>query len=153
MTTPPTPSASPALSARVHHTGVVVNNIDAQKIWYQNVFGMNEESRHRPNPDIRTVLLTTETGLRIELVECRGSQRLQRYDGPRAAAASQGYHHWAVEVDDAAAAFDALVRAGAGIGTPPSAGPNGSAFAYVLDPEGNPIELVQVRPAPAVRPQ
>ncbi|MBE5477814.1 hypothetical protein E3G68_005147 [Mycobacteroides abscessus] len=153
MTTPRTPSTAPAVAARMHHTGIVVGNIDAQKGWYERVFGMTEESRHRPNPNIRTVLLTTETGLRIELVECRGSRRLQRYDGPRAAAASQGYHHWAVEVDDAAAAFDALVRSGAGIGTPPSAGPHGSAFAYVLDPEGNPIELVQVPPSSAAASQ
>lgn len=153
MTASPTPSAAPAVSARVHHTGIVVSNIDAQKTWYQGVFGMKEESQHRPNPDIRTVLLTTEPGLRIELVECLGSRRLQQYDGPRAAAASQGYHHWAVEVDDAAAAFDALVRAGAGIGTPPSAGPHGSVFAYVLDPEGNPIELVQLASRSAATPQ
>jgi len=92
------------------------------------------------------VLLATESGLRIELVECLGSHRLEQYNGPRAAAASQGYHHWAVEVDDAAAAFDALMHAGAGVGASPSAGPHGSVFAYVPDPEGNPIELVQVRP-------
>ncbi|MCV7212835.1 VOC family protein [Mycolicibacterium canariasense] len=137
-------TTTPAVSARAHHTGIVVDNLDAQTRWYKKAFGMTEESRHQPDRGVRTVLLATESGLRIELVECLGSHRLQQYDGPRAAAAAQGYHHWAVEVDDAATAFAALVHAGAGIGAPPSAGPRGSAFAYVLDPEGNPIELVQV---------
>lgn len=132
-----------ALDAFPHHTGIVVEDIDAQARWYERAFGMFEISRHSPDPGVDTVLLATASGLRIELVRCAGSKRLRTYADPREAATSQGLHHWAVEVADVAVAFERLISVGARAGVEPNSGPRGSTFAYVSDPEGNPIELVQ----------
>jgi catechol 2,3-dioxygenase-like lactoylglutathione lyase family enzyme len=57
---------------------------------------------------------------------------------------SQGYGHWAVDVDDLEAAFTWLLSAGAiEVWPPADAVAPGARFAYVKDPEGNLIELIQ----------
>ena len=45
--------------------------------------------------------------------------------------------------DDADAAYDVLVAAGASTMKPPHVMPNGLRGAWVADPDGNPIEVVQ----------
>ena len=61
-----------------------------------------------------------------------------------AMARSQGYGHWAVDVDDLDAAFAWLIDAGATEVWPPAdAVAPGARFGYVKDPEGNLIELIQ----------
>ena len=68
----------------------------------------------------------------------------KHYADPLEAASTLGFGHWAVSVRDLDTAFAAVVAAG---GTPvwPPAGAvqPGARFAYVKDPEGNLIELVQ----------
>ncbi len=57
---------------------------------------------------------------------------------------SQGYGHWAVDVDDLDAAFAWLIDVGATEVWPPAdAVAPGARFGYVKDPEGNLIELIQ----------
>ena len=56
----------------------------------------------------------------------------------------QGYGHWALAVDDLDAAFTRLTGSGAEAVWPPAdAVQPGARFAYVKDPEGNLIELIQ----------
>jgi hypothetical protein len=69
---------------------------------------------------------------------------------------SQGYGHWALEIDDLDQAFAELLAAGAqSVSAPAPAVQPGARFAYVKDPEGNLLELIQPHPAAGatVRPE
>jgi catechol 2,3-dioxygenase-like lactoylglutathione lyase family enzyme len=94
-------------------------------------------------PPVRTVVLRAPNGLRLELIE-RAGCRPQTFADPLDAAQTQGYGHWAVEVDDLDAAFAALSAApGQPVSSPGPAVQPGARFAYVKDPEGNLLELIQ----------
>ena len=133
------------LTARPHHVGLSVADLDAEKRWYQQAFGLDEvvERFELPEPRVRTVVLRAPNGLRIELIERAGS-RAHSSENPLDAALTQGYGHWAIEVDDVEQAFAQLSAAGAQPVSPmaPAVQPGGR-FAYVRDPEGNLLELIQ----------
>jgi catechol 2,3-dioxygenase-like lactoylglutathione lyase family enzyme len=127
------------------HVGLSVANLDAQRRFYGEALGLVEEEGRVeiPAAQIRTVVLRASTGLKIELIERRGSKPHQFVDGYDGAG-TQGYFHWSLRVDDLEKAFDAILGAGATqVSAPANAGRPGLRFAYVKDPEGNLIELVQ----------
>jgi predicted enzyme related to lactoylglutathione lyase len=56
----------------------------------------------------------------------------------------KGYFHWALTVEDLDTVFAQVLDAGATEVTPPApAARAGARFAYVKDPEGNLLELIQ----------
>jgi catechol 2,3-dioxygenase-like lactoylglutathione lyase family enzyme len=136
------------------HVGLSVADLDAQRRFYGEALGLVEEEGRVeiPAAQIRTVVLRASNGLKIELIERRGStphQFKDAYEG----AGTQGYFHWSLNVDDLEAAFEAVLAAGATpVSAPANAARPGLRFAYVKDPEGNLIELVHaesgVRTAP-----
>jgi catechol 2,3-dioxygenase-like lactoylglutathione lyase family enzyme len=70
-------------------------------------------------------------------------QRLNAEPGADASR-SQGYSHWALEVEDLDQTFAALSGVGAEPVSPPApAVQPGARFAYLRDPEGNLLELIQ----------
>ncbi|HEX3786335.1 MAG TPA: VOC family protein [Pseudonocardiaceae bacterium] len=132
--------------ARFRHVSLSVADLDAQQRWYQCALGLDEvvERCELTDPPVRTVVLGAADGVRIELVERAGSTRREVYGDPLDTARGQGYRHWAVEVDDLEAAFAALIALGAlPVWPPADAAQPGVRFAYIKDPEGNLIELVQ----------
>ncbi|MEV8351872.1 VOC family protein [Streptomyces niveus] len=135
-----------AITPRHHHVSISVADLDRQTIWYQQVLGFDTviEQYELPEPPVRTAVLQTRTGTRVELIERAGSTRPRVFTDPLDACREQGYGHWALEVDDLDAAFTALANAGAQSVWPPAdAVQPGARFAYVKDPEGNLIELIQ----------
>ncbi len=127
------------------HVGLSVADLDAQRRFYGEALGLLEEARTEiPQAQIRTAILSAPTGLRIELVERRGSAPqsfADAYDG----AGTQGYFHWALAVDELDTAFHGILAAGATqVSAPADAARPGVRFAYVKDPEGNLIELIQI---------
>lgn len=134
-----------AIGASFHHVSLSVADLDAEERWYEQVLGLAEvvERFELPEPPVRTVVLRAANGLRVELIERSGS-RGQSFADPLDAAQTQGYGHWAVEVDDLDAAF-ALLSASPGeaVSPPGPAVQPGARFAYVKDPEGNLLELIQ----------
>jgi catechol 2,3-dioxygenase-like lactoylglutathione lyase family enzyme len=140
MTTPAIPGI------RFNHVSISVADLDAQVAWYQRALGFAEvvEQYELPEPPVRTAVLQAAPGIRIELIERGGSERTGEYRDPLDMTRSQGYGHWAVDVDDLDAAFRWLLDAGATEVWPPAdAVSPGARFAYVKDPEGNLIELIQ----------
>ena len=139
--------AIPAIPGiRFDHVSVSVADLDAQVAWYQQALGFaNVVERYElPEPPVRTAILQAAPGIRIELIERRGSERTGEYSDPLDMTRSQGYGHWAVDVDDLDAAFAWLLDAGATEVWPPAdAVAPGARFGYVKDPEGNLIELIQ----------
>jgi catechol 2,3-dioxygenase-like lactoylglutathione lyase family enzyme len=134
-----------AVTARSHHIGLSVAGLDAQQRWYQQTFGLDEvvEQFELPEPRVRTVVLRAANGLRVELIEREGSTA-HTFKDPLEAALTQGYGHWALEVEDLDQTFAALSALGAEPVSPPApAVQPGARFAYVQDPEGNLLELIQ----------
>jgi catechol 2,3-dioxygenase-like lactoylglutathione lyase family enzyme len=131
--------------ARFHHVALSVADLDAQQYWYHHALGLSEvvERFELPEPHVRTVVLSAPNGLRVELIEHAGSQA-QTFSDPLEAALTQGYGHWALEVEDLDQTFAALSAADAQSVSPPApAVQPGAKFAYVRDPEGNLLELIQ----------
>jgi catechol 2,3-dioxygenase-like lactoylglutathione lyase family enzyme len=139
--------STPAIPGiRFNHVSISVANLDAQVAWYQRALGFAEvvEQYELPEPPVRTAVLQAAPGIRVELIERGGSERAGEYSDPLDMTRSQGYAHWAVDVDDLDAAFRWLLDAGATEVWPPAdAVAPGARFAYVKDPEGNLIELIQ----------
>jgi hypothetical protein len=79
---------------------------------------------------VRTVVLRAPTGLRVELIERAGS-RAQTFADPAGGTQTQGYGHWALEVDELNEAF-ALLSAPPGqpVSSPAPAVEPGARFAY-----------------------
>jgi catechol 2,3-dioxygenase-like lactoylglutathione lyase family enzyme len=140
-------TASFQAAARFHHVSLSVADLDAQRRWYQQALGLTEvvERIELPEPAVRTVVLRGVGGLRVELIERAASARARAAADPLDAALTQGYGHWAIEVPDLDSAFTSLTAAGGRpVWTPADAVQPGARFAYVADPEGNLLELIQL---------
>jgi catechol 2,3-dioxygenase-like lactoylglutathione lyase family enzyme len=131
--------------ARPHHVCLSVADLDVQQRWYQQALGLTEvvERFELPEPHVRTVVLRAPNGMRVELIEREGSSA-QIFADPLEAALTQGFSHWALEVEDLDQTFAALSADGAQPVSPPApAVQPGARFAFVRDPEGNLLELIQ----------
>ncbi|HUN36383.1 MAG TPA: VOC family protein [Trebonia sp.] len=134
------------VEVRFHHVSLSVADLDAQQSWYQRVLGFADviEQFSLPEPPVRTVVLRSAAGLRLELIERTGSARTEEYGDPLDTLRGQGYGHWAVEVADLDGAFTTITsHGGQPVWPPADAVEPGARFAYVKDPEGNLIELIQ----------
>jgi catechol 2,3-dioxygenase-like lactoylglutathione lyase family enzyme len=142
----------PQFQVRFHHVSLSVADLAAQRRWYQEALGFTEviEQYEIPEPPVRTAVLQAGNGVRIELIERAGSARVEEYGDPLDTLRGQGYGHWALEVDDLDSAYERLNGLGAQPVWPPAdAVRPGARFAYVKDPEGNLVELIQPAPSAA----
>jgi catechol 2,3-dioxygenase-like lactoylglutathione lyase family enzyme len=148
MSTMPTASAAPAVPAvpavSFDHVGLSVADLDRERRFYAEAFGFREQHpTAMPDAGIRVSLLRGPGGGAVELTERRGSVP-QRFATPLEGAGVQGYFHWALTVDDLDAALTTAVICGARVVSPPArAARPGVRFAYIADPEGNLVELLQ----------
>lgn len=129
----------------VDHIGLSVGDLDAQTGWYQRAFGFETTRPFEISSlDLRGVFLLGPDGIAIELLEREGSIVLHECaTTPPDALLSRGWAHLCLRVDDVDAAFAQVVDAGAGILSSPGDSPEpGVRFAFVTDPEGNVIELL-----------
>jgi catechol 2,3-dioxygenase-like lactoylglutathione lyase family enzyme len=92
-------------------------------------------------------MLISPAGYRIELLERAGSRPGLEAPDPLTAALTRGYGHMGLRVDDVDTTFRALLAAGASERMAPRPAPEpGCRVAFVADPDGNLIELLD-RPA------
>lgn len=135
----------PAVVGKINHVGLSVHNLEAQIDWYTKAFNMKiTQEVERTEPNIKLVLLTAPNGLGIELMARQDSKRVADYHNALETALELGYGHWCLEVDDVRIAYTKLMNAGAISVTEP--GPSikpGIEYAYVKDPEGNLVEIIQ----------
>ena len=88
----------------------------------------------------------------IELLHRTGSAAGLQAANPVDAALTRGFGHLALDVPDVDAAYTALVAAGATDRMSPRPSPEpGVRMAYVADPEGNLVELLDRTSAGAAR--
>jgi len=131
---------------RFHHISLSVADLDAQETWYRDALGLTrtDERLDLPEAGVRTAVLSDGAGLRVELTERAGSTPLP-YRDPYAATAMQTFTHLALQVPDLDAAFRRLTaeHAAPAVAEPGPGATSGMRYAYINDPEGNLIELIE----------
>ncbi|MEU4155193.1 VOC family protein [Actinoplanes sp. NPDC026670] len=128
---------------RLDHVGLTVGDIDKMSEWYQGALGLTSEfSFELAEHHFRGVMLRGD-GYRIELLERAGSTGRPSPANPIEAALTRGFGHIALDVTDVDSAYQRLIEAGATDRMSPRPSPEpGVRMAYVADPEGNLIELL-----------
>ncbi|WP_019068944.1 VOC family protein [Streptomyces hokutonensis] len=133
------------MTVRLDHVGVNVRDLTAQTAWYQSAFGLKTVFEfHLEGPGLRGVVLEHPRGWRIELLARPGSTPGLRAPDPMTAVLTEGYGHFAVTTSELDPVHEALVARGAGEVMAPGPSPEpGVRMAWVSDPEGNLIELIE----------
>lgn len=128
----------------IDHIGLSVGDLDAQLAWYQKAFGFESANPFAVEAlGLRGAFLLGPEGVAVELLERHGSTHRPPSGSAPDELLSQGWGHLCFRVDDIGSVFDRLVAAGAGVINAPAPSPEpGVRFAYLTDPEGNFIELV-----------
>jgi len=126
------------------HVGLNVGDLPGMTRWYAEALDLKVEFEFAlAGVDFGGVMLRSEDGCRIELLHRAGSQPGMQAQSPVEAALTRGYGHFALDVPDVDRAYAALVGHGASDRMSPRPSPEpGVRMAYVADPEGNLIELV-----------
>jgi lactoylglutathione lyase len=140
MTTPPG-----AAAGTFDHVGISVADLREASDWYCAALGLAREFEFEVrHAGLRGAMLLSPGGYRIELLERGGSARHGAVPGgPDEAALHRGYGHMCLDVPDVDAAHAGLLAAGASDRMSPRASPEpGVRMAFVADPEGNLIELI-----------
>ncbi|WP_036506302.1 VOC family protein [Nocardioides sp. URHA0020] len=129
---------------RLDHVGLTVADLDAMSAWYCQHLDLAIEFEFTlDHVDLRGAMLRSPVGWRLELLSRSGNEPGLRAADPVEAALTRGYGHVALDVPDVDAAYDALLAADAGDRMSPRPSPEpGVRMAYVADPEGNLLELL-----------
>ncbi|MHC3475192.1 VOC family protein [Streptomyces sp. 7R007] len=129
---------------RFDHVGISVPDLEAATAWYRTALTLTAAPVFAvPGTDLRGVMLLHDSGYRIELLHRPSARPGPVAGSPQDAAGTHGYGHMCLCVDDVAAEFERLVAAGAGVSMPPRPAPRpGATMAFVTDPYGNLIELL-----------
>jgi lactoylglutathione lyase len=142
--TGPDAGADPLPGARAHHIGLSVADLEAMIAWYGEALGFDVEVAFElPGGRSAGAMLRRPDGAGLELL-CHDESAGEAPADPPAAMLRRGYGHWALAVDDVAAAHAWILAAGAPeVWAPrPAPPPAPGAMSYLADPEGNLIELV-----------
>ncbi len=128
------------------HVGLSVADLEAAEAFYTTAFGFARQLAFElpPHP-IRGVMLTHPSGFRMELFEHAASTPGIEAANPIEAHATRGYNHFAVRAADIDLLWEQSIEAGATAVMPPADSPEpGVRFAFLADPEGNLVELVEL---------
>lgn len=136
--------------AAFDHAGLSVGDLDAMAAWYAQALGLRRTNKGGlPAIGLEVEFVVSPEGWAIELLHIDGSGGGLRAPDPNTALKTQGYGHIALRVADVDASFAQLIAAGASERMAPRQSPEpGVRMAFVADPEGNLIELLD-RPGPA----
>ena len=123
------------MAFRYLHTMIRVRDLDAALAFYTGPLGYALRAR-REGPEGSEIAFLALPGEPGEL-------QLMHVPGGAAFAVPERLMHLAYRVDDLAAALAAVTAAGATIAKGPYTLPSGSQVAFVRDPDGYDLELVQ----------
>jgi catechol 2,3-dioxygenase-like lactoylglutathione lyase family enzyme len=129
------------------HVGLSVADLAAMSEWYESALGLEPEGDFEVDGrrlSLRGRILARD-GFKVELIEARGSEPDPMAGAdPGAALARRGIGHVCLRVEGVDAVYESLLESGATPMVPPR--PSflaGWRYAYVADPEGNLIELME----------
>jgi catechol 2,3-dioxygenase-like lactoylglutathione lyase family enzyme len=129
---------------KLDHVGLNVADLPAMTSWYAAALKLDVEFEFAlDDVDFSGVMLRSPEGYRLELLSRLGNIGGLQAANPVEAALTRGFGHVAFDVPDVDAAYDALLAAGATDRMSPRPSPEpGVRMAYVADPEGNLVELL-----------
>jgi len=130
---------------RLDHVGLNVADIDAAERWYCGAFGYVRDLTVRLEAlDMDIVMLIHPVrGDRLELLHRPGSTPGLRAADAAEAVLTEGFGHIAFDCPDVDQAYDRLLARGARpVMTPRPSPEPGVRMAFVADPEGNLLELL-----------
>ncbi len=128
------------------HVGLSVADMEGAEAFYERAFGFAREFSFELTPHpIRGLMLKHPVGeFRLELFAHRDGSAGTQGATPIEALATRGYGHFAICAAAIDAPFALAVEAGATAVAAPGPSPEpGVRFAFLADPEGNLIELVE----------
>jgi lactoylglutathione lyase len=127
----------------LHHVGISVADLDSARDWYERALGLETEFPFEL-PGLRGAMMRSPEGYRVELLEREGSADGLKGALPNDALLTRGYGHFALEVKDLDSVHARLLAEGASPVWDPRPSPEpGVRMAFVHDPEGNLIELLE----------
>ncbi len=140
-------SERPAPGVRFGHVAFRVRDLERSIRWYEAAFGAREAFRaNREDGSPQLVYLEFAPGQFIELFP-NGKNPIQEPPEP------VGYAHTCLVVDDLAATLAHLAALGVAPAAAPRTGRAGQRLAFITDPDGNRLELMEIPPAsPIYRP-
>jgi lactoylglutathione lyase len=138
-----TPSCT-TVPERLDHVGLNVADLPAAQAWYTGAFGYEPEFVTRLDAiELDIVMLLHPDGHRLELLHRNGSSPGLRAADPAEAALSEAFGHIAFDVRGVDETFERPVALGArSVMTPRPSPEPGVRMAFVADPEGNLVELL-----------
>jgi lactoylglutathione lyase len=132
------------MTNRFDHVGINVGSLREMRDWYVGALGLEVEFEFGLEAfEFSGAMLRSPAGFRIELLHRTGNVAGIGVERPMDAALTRGFGHLALDVDDLEGVYDGLLAVGAASRMPPSPSPEpGVRIAFVADPEGNLIELL-----------
>ncbi|GAA4702941.1 VOC family protein [Nocardioides conyzicola] len=129
---------------RLDHVGLNVSDLESMTAWYGAALELDVEFEFAlDHVDFSGAMLRSADGWRLELLSRPGNVAGLQAANPVEAALTRGFGHVAFDVPDVDMAYDALLAAGASDRMSPRPSPEpGVRMAYVADPEGNLVELL-----------
>lgn len=126
------------------HVGISVENLESQTAWYCENLGLRESTPFSIPPiGLRGTFVIGDDGFALELLQKDGSEPGLQAPDPNTALLTRGYGHICLRVDNVDQWFDRLISGGASERMAPKDAPEpGVRMAFVADPEGNLIELL-----------
>jgi catechol 2,3-dioxygenase-like lactoylglutathione lyase family enzyme len=138
----------------MNHTGFVVRDLQKAIEFYRDVLGLDlEVERERSGGPISQVVGYDNAHLKIAIMGLKDGHVLELIEYVTPVAAERpteersvlGGGHLAFEVDDVDRTYEEIVRRGAQKLNPPVEVAPGKKVCYLQDPEGNWIELMELR--------
>jgi catechol 2,3-dioxygenase-like lactoylglutathione lyase family enzyme len=132
------------MSARVDHVGLNVGDLAGLTAWYVSALKLEIEFEFQIAAiGMQGAMLRAPEGGRIELIHRAGNVAGLQAADPGEAALTRGFGHIALDVPDVDGAYTELLEAGATSRMTPRPSPEpGVRMAFVADPEGNLVELL-----------
>ena len=128
----------------IDHVGLSVTSLSASADFYREAFGFEHEFAFDLPGSIHGLMMLHPDGPRLELFEHPAGAPGLQGAAPLEALATRGYGHFAWATADIATAFQGALLVGASSVVEPGQSPEpGVLFAFLADPDGNLIELLQ----------
>lgn len=130
----------------IHHAGLAVSDFNGAVTWWKANFGLKLISKWRD--DHLQMGMVGLGDVRIELFCLEGVTTTPEAKDPTPKSMSRpGWNHVAIKIRDLDAALEDLRKAGVTILAERAEAPMNYAYAYICDPSGNRIELLELHAA------